>query len=93
MAMAGGLELHLPLVDASLHHQLCLLPAALRLAPGKELLAKAIPELPSWFLNRPKQEFHFPFQLWLDDPASPLPLRLPSTPPALDLRPWYCRWA
>ena len=56
-------------------------------------MAKAVPELPSWFLNRPKQGFHFPFQLWLDDPASPLPLRLPSTPPALDLRPWYRRWA
>jgi asparagine synthase (glutamine-hydrolysing) len=93
MAMASGLELRLPLVDVSLQRQLSPLPAALRLAPGKELLARAVPELPSWFLNRPKQGFRFPFQLWLDDPAAPLPLLLPSTPPALDLRPWYRRWA
>ncbi|MCX5948704.1 MAG: asparagine synthase (glutamine-hydrolyzing) [Cyanobacteria bacterium] len=93
MAMAHGLELRLPLVDASLQRELAPLPAPLRLAPGKELLRRAVPELPNWFLDRPKQGFRFPFQLWLDDPASPLSLGLPSAPSGVDLRPWYRRWA
>ncbi|MEI6031830.1 MAG: asparagine synthase (glutamine-hydrolyzing) [Synechococcaceae cyanobacterium ELA739] len=93
MAMASGLELRLPLVDASLQRRLSPLPSELRLAAGKPLLAKAVPELPGWFLDRPKQGFRFPFQLWLDDPTTPLPLHLPCTPANLDLRPWYRRWA
>ncbi len=93
MAMAAGLELRLPLVDAQLQRRLAPIPAALRLAEGKQLLARSVPELPDWFLNRPKQGFRFPFQLWLDDPASPLALRLPSTPRGIDLTPWYRRWS
>ncbi|WP_216901261.1 asparagine synthase (glutamine-hydrolyzing) [Synechococcus sp. CCY 9618] len=93
MAMAAGLELRLPLVDAQLQRRLAPIPAALRLARGKQLLEASMPELPEWFLNRPKQGFRFPFQLWLDDPASPLALRLPSTPPGIDLTPWYRRWS
>lgn len=93
MAMAAGLELRLPLVDAELQRRLAPIPAALRLAEGKQLLARSVPELPEWFLNRPKQGFRFPFQLWLDDPASPLALRLPSTPRGIDLTPWYRRWS
>jgi asparagine synthase (glutamine-hydrolysing) len=56
------------------------------------MLQAAVPELPAWFSQRPKQGFRFPFQLWLDDPASGLDLRLPDLPPGLDLRPWYRRW-
>ncbi len=93
MAMAAGLELRLPLVDARLQRRLAPIPAPLRLAEGKQLLARSVPELPDWFLNRPKQGFRFPFQLWLDDPASPLALRLPSTPSGIDLTPWYRRWS
>ncbi len=93
MAMAAGLELRLPLVDAQLQRRLAPIPAALRLADGKQLLARSLPELPDWFLNRPKQGFRFPFQLWLDDPASPLSLRLPPTPRGIDLAPWYRRWS
>jgi asparagine synthase (glutamine-hydrolysing) len=93
MAMAAGLELRLPLVDARLQRRLAPIPAGLRLAEGKQLLARSVPELPDWFLNRPKQGFRFPFQLWLDDPAAPLDLRLPSTPRGIDLTPWYRRWS
>jgi len=93
MAMAMGLELRLPLVDAQLQTQLQAIPAQQRLASGKALLREAVPELPAWFLNRPKQGFRFPFQLWLDDPASPLALTLPATPPGLDLAPWYRRFS
>jgi asparagine synthase (glutamine-hydrolysing) len=93
MAMAAGLELRLPLVDAHLQKRLAPIPPPLRLEAGKGLLERSMPELPDWFLNRPKQGFRFPFQLWLDDPAAPLPLRLPSTPQGIDLTPWYRRWS
>jgi asparagine synthase (glutamine-hydrolysing) len=92
MAMASALELRLPLVDARLQEQLAPIPADQRLAAGKAMLQAAVPELPAWFSQRPKQGFRFPFQLWLDDPASGLDLRLPDLPPGLDLRPWYRRW-
>ncbi len=93
MSMASALELRIPLVDARLQSQLAPIDADIRLAEGKGLLREAVPELPSWFTQRPKQGFRFPFQLWLDDPAAPLPLRLPATPDSLDLRPWYRRWS
>jgi len=92
MAMATALELRLPYVDATLQGQLAPIVPSIRLAPGKALLQASLPELPGWFTNRPKQGFRFPFQLWLDDPQSPLALRVPSTPAGLDLRPWYRRW-
>lgn len=93
MAMAAALELRLPFVDARLQNALAPIPASMRLAPGKALLQQAVPELPEWFKQRPKQGFRFPFQLWLDDPASRLTLRLPGTPAGLDLAPWYRRWS
>jgi asparagine synthase (glutamine-hydrolysing) len=92
MSMASALELRLPFVDATLQRQLSPIIPSLRLAPGKALLQASVPELPEWFKNRPKQGFRFPFQLWLDDPASPLNLQVPSTPAGLDLSPWYRRW-
>ena len=92
MAMATALELRLPYVDATLQGQLAPIIPSVRLAPAKALLQASVPELPAWFTNRPKQGFRFPFQLWLDDPQSPLALRVPSTPAGLDLRPWYRRW-
>ncbi len=93
MAMAAGLELRIPLVDAVLQQELAIIPAKQRLAPKKDLLQKALHEIPEWFLQRPKQGFRFPFQLWLDDPSSPFTLEMPPTPPGLDLRPWYRRWS
>jgi asparagine synthase (glutamine-hydrolysing) len=93
MAMAAALELRLPFVDATLQSRLAAISPSLRLARGKALLQASVPELPAWFTQRPKQGFRFPFQLWLDDPASPLDLRVPSTPMGLDLGPWYRRWS
>lgn len=93
MTMAHGLELRVPFVDAQLQQTLAVIPAPQRLASGKALLAAAVPELPAWFSERPKQGFRFPFQLWLDDPSQPLPLELPPVPPGIDLHPWYRRWS
>ena len=93
MTMAHGLELRVPFVDAQLQQALAVIPAHQRLASGKALLAAAIPELPAWFRQRPKQGFRFPFQLWLDDPNQPLPMELPPVPRGIDLHPWYRRWS
>lgn len=93
MAMATGLELRLPLVDVPLQRELSTIPPVQRFAPGKQLLRNAVPELPDWFVRRPKQGFRFPFQLWLDAPTSPLSLTLPAYPRSLDMRPWYRRWS
>jgi asparagine synthase (glutamine-hydrolysing) len=79
-------------VDATLESRLGLLSADLRLQGGKELLRLAVPELPDWFTDRPKQGFRFPFQLWLDDPRAGLLGQLPPVPVGLDLGPWYRRW-
>ena len=92
MAMAAGLELRLPLVDATLESRLAPIPADLRLQESKQLLRRAVPELPDWFTDRPKQGFRFPFQLWLDDPRAGLLGQLPPVPAGLDLGPWYRRW-
>jgi asparagine synthase (glutamine-hydrolysing) len=92
MAMAAGLELRLPLVDATLESRLARIPADLLLQDGKGLLRRAVPELPDWFTDRPKQGFRFPFQLWLDDPRAGLLGQLPPVPAGLDLVPWYRRW-
>lgn len=93
MTMAHGLELRLPFVDAVLQRSLAPIPAPQRLAAGKQLLMAAVPELPAWFRQRPKQGFQLPFQAWLDAPQAQLRLPLPAVPAQLDLRPWYRRWS
>jgi asparagine synthase (glutamine-hydrolysing) len=65
MSMARGLELRVPLVDKVLLETLSTIPSNLRIAHGKKLLTQAVPELPDFVLNRPKQGFSFPFERWL----------------------------
>ena len=97
-AMAHGLELRLPLVDAQLLAELRAIPAPQRLAPGKRLLQQAVPELLQAVPMESKRGFSFPFQSWFEQPGSPLrpghgPLELPGAPTDLDLRPWARSWA
>ena len=64
---------------------------AVRLQPGKRLLLQAVPEIPAWVANRPKQGFLFPFERWLGvewrdtfaavERSSPVPLET-----------WYRKW-
>ena len=65
MSMAHGLELRTPFLDGPLVEVLARLPAEVRAAPGKDLLRRAVPELPAWVTARPKQCFQFPFERWL----------------------------
>jgi asparagine synthase (glutamine-hydrolysing) len=65
MSMAHGLELRVPLVDRVLFESIAVIPADLRLRPGKRLLLDAVPEIPEWVAGAPKRGFLFPYQDWL----------------------------
>lgn len=69
LAMARGLELRTPFVDSALVDAVTALHPAVRLRPGKALLAEAVPEIPRWVLEQRKRGFLFPFQRWLSGDA------------------------
>ena len=91
-SMAQGIELRVPFVDVRLAAALLELPPQYRLEKGKQLLVDAVPEIPEWVRNRPKQGFVFPFACWMETvmrdmlqearDASPVPLVT-----------WYRTWA
>ena len=91
MSMAWGLELRVPFVDRKLVDRVGRIPAAIRLARGKQLLLDAVPEIPAWIAHRPKRGFAFPFEQWIGqdwrgsfaeiEQSSPVPLRT-----------WYRQW-
>jgi asparagine synthase (glutamine-hydrolysing) len=96
-SMAHGLELRIPFVDAQLFRELAPLPAATRLARGKQLLQDSVPELRQALPPEAKRGFSFPFGVWFDQPSSPLRPGssvhpLPPLPTGLDLQPWPRRW-
>jgi asparagine synthase (glutamine-hydrolysing) len=92
MSMSWGLELRTPFVDRVLLEAIAPIPSSLRLAEGKQLLIQAVPELPDWVVNRPKQPFAFPFDQWLaGDWQSTLP-DVQATP-NIPLHPWSRRWS
>jgi asparagine synthase (glutamine-hydrolysing) len=92
MSMAWGLELRVPLVDRVVLETIAPISSAIRLAPGKQWLTQAVPEIPSWVIERPKQGFTFPFQQWMQAEWQDL---LPPTPPVpgLPLQSWYRQWS
>ncbi|HEV8262654.1 MAG TPA: asparagine synthase-related protein, partial [Burkholderiales bacterium] len=91
MSMALGLELRVPYVDRKLIETLARIPARLRLAPGKELLLDAAPEIPQWVATRPKRGFVFPFQKWVADEWRDVFTCLDGATP-VPLQNWYRRW-
>lgn len=96
-SMAHGLELRIPFVDAQLFRELAPLPAATRLARGKQLLQDSVPELRQALPPEVKRGFSFPFGVWFDKPGSPLQPGsaahpLPPLPAGIDLSPWPRRW-
>jgi asparagine synthase (glutamine-hydrolysing) len=92
MSMAWGLELRVPLVDRVLLEAIASIPSSIRLAPGKQLLIQAIPDLPSWVVNRPKRGFSFPFEKWM---AGEWHDYFPDIDgnKNIPLKPWYRRWS
>jgi asparagine synthase (glutamine-hydrolysing) len=91
-SMAHGLELRVPLVDIRLAETLMSLPAGLRLQPGKQHLLDAVPEVPEWVRNRPKQGFRFPFQQWMEGNFGEL-LTTAAKQSSVPLNTWYRTWA
>jgi asparagine synthase (glutamine-hydrolysing) len=92
MSMAWGLELRVPLVDRTLLESVASIPSQLRLAPGKQLLTQAIPELPAWIMNRPKRGFFFPYEQWLQNEWQDYFQEI-VCPKNIPLNPWYRRWS
>ena len=91
MSMAWSLELRVPYVDATFVNAIQRIPAALRLAPGKQLLSAAVPEIPDWVRGRKKQGFTFPFERWITREWSDVFNRIDRESP-VRLHSWYRRW-
>jgi asparagine synthase (glutamine-hydrolysing) len=91
MSMAWGLELRVPFVDSSLIAGVRRIAAPRRLAPGKQLVIDAVPELPPWVINQPKKGFSFPFRSWLAGEWEQVFARLDLKSP-VPLGTWYRRW-
>jgi asparagine synthase (glutamine-hydrolysing) len=92
MSMRWGLELRTPLVDRHLLKAVASIPSQIRLAAGKQLLIQAVPELPSWVIDRPKQGFTFPFDRWMPSEFGNYFQNI-SVPPQISLEPWSRRWS
>ena len=92
MSMHWGLELRVPLVDATLIDTIAVIPAEFRLKKGKQLLIDSVPEIPEWVYNRPKQGFRFPFDLWFQEQWQH-PEKLDLTNKWIKLQPWYRQWS
>lgn len=92
MSMAWGLELRVPFVDAGLLSAIAQIPSQIRLATGKQLLTQAVPEVPAWVRNRPKQGFYFPFQAWMHKEWKDYFQKV-DCPLEIPLDHWYRRWS
>ena len=92
MSMAWGLELRVPFIDSVFIDTILKIPSAHRISEGKQLLIDAVPEVPEWIYNRPKQGFAFPFDAWFKEDWNSIPLKT-KTPTWLPLTPWYRRWS
>jgi asparagine synthase (glutamine-hydrolysing) len=91
MSMAWSLELRVPFVDVNLIGTLRQIPARLRLASGKRMLLSAVPEIPKWVRERPKQGFAFPFKEWLTGEWQEIFRRIKTESP-IALKSWYRCW-
>ena len=91
MSMAWSLELRVPFVDRKFVETMQRIPAAVRLARGKKILLDAVPEIPAWVRERPKQGFTFPFKDWITDEWHDVFERVETESP-VPLKSWYRRW-
>jgi asparagine synthase (glutamine-hydrolysing) len=92
MSMKWGLELRTPLVDRALLEAVAPIPSQIRLAAGKQIFIQAVPELPDWVVNRPKQGFTFPFDRWMSSEFGNYFQNM-NIPPHISLQPWSRRWS
>jgi asparagine synthase (glutamine-hydrolysing) len=93
MSMSCGLELRVPFVNRSVIEAIASIPSQLRLSPGKQLLIYAVPELPSWVVNRSKKPFAFPFEQWLAGEWHDLLPDFEHNHKKIPLKNWSRRWS
>jgi asparagine synthase (glutamine-hydrolysing) len=91
MSMAWSLELRAPFVDRKFIDTISRIPAALRLAKGKQMLVKAVPEIPDWVMRRPKHGFVFPLKDWMTGEWRDIFVRIELESP-VKLQTWYRCW-
>lgn len=91
MSMANSLELRVPLVDRKFLESLRCIPSKYRHAEGKQLILKAVPEIPEWIANAPKKGFRFPFDRWITSQWGDLFESIDRWSP-VQLGPWYRKW-
>jgi asparagine synthase (glutamine-hydrolysing) len=78
-------------VDRKFVETIATIPASQRLASGKRLLVEAIPEIPDWVKQRPKQGFVFPFKDWVTGEWRDVFRRIEQESP-VPLKNWYRCW-
>ena len=91
-SMAQGFELRVPMVDAQLLDEIRAVPSKIRFQSGKNMLLKAVPEIPEWVTSQRKKGFSFPFEKWmqmnfgqvLKDACRDVPVKPTS---------WYQTWS
>jgi asparagine synthase (glutamine-hydrolysing) len=89
--MAWGLELRVPFVDQQLVDSISPIPAAIRLARGKQLLRDAVTEIPEWIRTQSKRGFCFPFEEWVTYQWGDLFKRVKRNSP-VELNSWFRVW-
>ncbi len=92
MSMAWGLELRVPFADRRLLDSVSVIDGDVRLAQGKQLLMKAVPEIPKWILNEPKRGFRFPFEDWVNHRWGDWFQQIDQTSP-VRCQTWYRKWS
>lgn len=92
MSMANGLELRVPFLDIRLFETVSRVSPSLRLTSKKQLLAKAVPEIPDWVFDQPKRGFAFPFERWMNERWREDFAKLRRRSP-VRLHKWYHAWS
>lgn len=90
MSMRHGVEFRVPFIDAHLFKTIRDISPTIRLAPGKEILKQAVPEIPSWVLEQPKRGFVLPYHDWL---TKELKVQTPASFAGVKLTNWYQHWS
>lgn len=92
MSMASGVELRVPFLDSEVFDTVAQVPADQRLAEGKVLLLRAVPEIPAWVACQTKRGFLFPFQHWLDGEWAGY-MGAPAHQKVVPMDTWFKQWS
>ena len=91
MSMACGVEVRMPFIDPVVVRAVTGVPQQERLRPAKDLLRRAVPEIPSWIASQPKRGFMFPTEQWMRGPW-PGVFEATDARCAVPTGTWYRKW-